>query len=58
MTVNVKIVMMEYLWCDVIFVVVVLMQKQLLLNIHIGYFCVVTPSLGCLALRFFDRGSL
>ena len=35
--------------------VVVLIQKQLLLNIHIGYFSVVTPSLGCLTLRFFDR---
>ena len=34
--------------------VVVLIQKQLLLNIHIGYFSVVTPSLGCLTLRFFD----
>ena len=29
---NVKIVMMEHLWCDF---VVVLIQKRLLLNIHI-----------------------
>ena len=52
--VKVKIVMMEHLWCAF---VVVLMQKRLLLIIHIGYFSVVTPSLGCLTLRNFDRGS-
>ena len=38
--------------------IVVLIQKWLLPNIHIGYFSVVTPSLGCLTLRFFDKGSL
>ena len=32
--------------------------KKLPVNIHIGYFSVVTPSLGCLTLTFFDRGSL
>ena len=52
--VKVKIVMMEHLWCAF---VVVLMQKRLLLINHIGYFSVVTPSLGCLTLRYFDRGS-
>ena len=36
--------------------VVVLIQKWLLLNIHIGYFSVVAPSLSCLSLRFFDGG--
>ena len=36
MIVNVKIVMMEHLWCDVF--VVVLIQKWLLPNIHIGHF--------------------
>ena len=49
--------MMEHLWYDF---VAVLIQKWLLLNIHTGYFSVVTPSLGCLTLsllRFFDRGS-
>ena len=51
MTVNVKIVMMEDLWCDVF-----LIQKQFLLNIHISYFSVVTPSLGILTLRFFWQG--
>ena len=57
MTVNVKIAMMEHLWCDF---VAVLIQKRLLLNIHTGYFSVVTPSLGYLTLsllRFFDWGS-
>ena len=34
-----------------------LIQKWLLLNVQIGYFSVVTPSLGCLTLKFFDRGS-
>ena len=51
---NVKIVMMEHLWCDV-FVVAVLIQKQLLLNIHIYrllHCC--DPSLGSLTLRIFD----
>ena len=52
MTVNVKIVMMEHLWCDF----VVLIQKRLLLNIHIGYFSVVTPSLGCLTFIFLTGG--
>jgi len=37
-------------------VVVVLIQNRLLLNIHIGYFSVVTPRLGCLTLRFLDKG--
>ena len=37
-------------------VVVVLIQNRLLLNIHIGYFSVVTPSLGCSTLRLFDGG--
>ena len=42
MTVNVKVVMMEHLWCDVV------LKKQnkknqLLLNIHIGYFSVLRP---------------
>ena len=46
MTANaVKIVMMMHLWCDF---VVVLIQKRLLLNIHIGHFSVVSSSLGCL----------
>ena len=49
-----KIVMMKHLWCGF---VVVLIQKRLLLNIHIGNFSVVTPSLGCLTIRFFDMGS-
>ena len=35
----------------------VLIQKRLLLHIHIVYFSVVTSSLGCLALRVFDRGA-
>ena len=38
--------------------VVVLMQKCFQRNIHIGYFSVVTPSLGCLTLGFFERGTL
>ena len=42
-----------HLWCNF---VIVLIQKQLLLNIHIGYFSVVTPSLGCLTLRFLTGG--
>ena len=54
MTVNVNIVMMEHLWCNF----VVLIQKLLLLNIHISYFSVVTSILGCLTLGYFDRGSL
>ena len=44
MTVNVKMVMMEHLWCDIF--VVVLIQKQLLLNIRVAYFSVVNPSVG------------
>ena len=40
--VNVKIIMMEHLWWGC---VVVLIQKRLLLNTHIGNFSVVTPSL-------------
>ena len=47
--------MMEHLWCD--FVVVFLIQKQLLLNIHTGYLSVVTPNLGSSTLGYFDRGS-
>ena len=97
MTVNVKIVIMQHLWCYVcfvcVFVVVVVVVfvvvvclfvclfvvvvvcffvvfflgggggrggggNRLLLNIHKGYFSVVTPSSGCLTLRLFDRGSL
>ena len=61
MIVNVKIVMMEHLWCaGFLFVClfVFLLQKWLLLNIHIGYLSDVTPSSGCLTLRFLDRGSL
>ena len=47
--------MMEHLRCDFYCCCfVVLIQKRLLLNIHIGYLSVVTPSLGCLTLRFFD----
>ena len=38
MAVNVKIAMMEHLWSNF----VVLIQERLLLNIHIGYFSVVT----------------
>ena len=38
------------MWCDFI-----LFFNWLLLNIYIGYFNVVTPSLGCLTLTFFDR---
>ena len=44
MTINVKIVMMEHLWCDVF---VVLIQKQLPLNIRVAYFSVLNPSVGC-----------
>ena len=46
---------MEHLCCDGF---CFLIQKWLLLNIYIGYFSVVTPSLDRLTLRFFDRGSL
>ena len=31
-------------------------EHLLLLNFHIGYFSIVTPSLGCLTLRFFWQG--
>ena len=36
--------------------VVVFIQKRLLLNIHIGYFSVVTPNLGCLTFIFLTGG--
>ena len=46
---------MEHLWCD--FCCCFLMQKRLLLNVKIGYFSVVTSSLGCLTLGFVERVS-
>ena len=52
---NVKMVVMEHLWCD--FCCCFLMQKRLLLNVKIGYFSVVTSSLGCLTLGFVERVS-
>ena len=40
-----------------VFVVVVNTKMVATEYSYIGYFTVVTPSLGCLTLRFSDRGS-
>ena len=52
MAVNVKIVMMEHLCCDYKKII----QKLLLLNIHIGYFSVVTPDSAVWPLDFLTGG--
>ena len=49
-SVNVKIVMMEHLWCDV-FVVVVLIQKMVATECSYRLLQFCDTSLGCLTLK-------